>query len=72
MKKITVEIAFEENTFSHTYYLLHDMMEALDSFNEVNVAWSKIHSISLDGLTLSNSDTGISCDATPYSNEVQK
>jgi hypothetical protein len=63
MKKVTVEITFEENTFSCAYFLLKDMMEAFEKFNEVNLAWSKICSISLDGLTLSRSDSGISFEA---------
>ena len=56
MKKITVEITFEETEFSRTYCLLDDIMDALVTFNQKNMAWSRIYSVSSEGLRLGLSD----------------
>jgi hypothetical protein len=59
MKKINVEIVFEETSTTTTINLLEDIMEALQKFKVENAAWSEIYSITIDGLSCSNSNNGM-------------
>jgi hypothetical protein len=52
MKKIIAEIVIEETDTTSTIYLLEDIIDALQNFKSVNLAWSKIHSVAIDGIRL--------------------
>jgi len=55
MKKFKIELEVEENG-DHTapIYLVQDVCEALLNFSDVNLSWSKINSVSCEGIKCSS------------------
>lgn len=54
MKKIIAEIVIDETKHDGALYLAADVLESLQDFKAVNLGWSKVYSVAIDGIKCSD------------------